>query len=51
VEDNGIGLPESFSFEKIDSLGLKLVKILIDQLQGNLEVFRNGGTKFVINLK
>ncbi len=51
VEDNGIGLPESFSFEKIDSLGLKLVKILTDQLQGNLEVIRNDGTKFVINLK
>jgi len=48
VRDNGIGMPESFNSESFDSLGLQLVTILVDQLNGELELNRNNGTEFTI---
>jgi PAS domain S-box-containing protein len=50
VEDNGIGLKTDINFDNIDSLGLRLVKILVDQLHGTMEVIRDEGTKFVLTL-
>jgi two-component sensor histidine kinase len=38
VSDNGIGLPQSLSVDKSDSLGLKLVQMLTRQLDGKLYV-------------
>ena len=50
VEDNGVGLPENINLEKTDSLGLRLVTILIkDQLQGNLNVENKKGVKFILD--
>lgn len=40
ISDNGVGFPEGFSFEKSDSLGLDLIKTLVEQLDGNV-VFKN----------
>ena len=48
VSDNGVGIPESFNSESSDSLGLQLVTILVDQLNGELEMKRNNGTEFTI---
>ena len=51
VSDNGVGIPESFNSECFDSLGLQLVTILVDQLNGELEMERNNGTEFTIRFK
>jgi PAS domain S-box-containing protein len=48
VFDNGIGIPEGFNTEDSGSLGLQLVTILVDQLDGELELKRNNGTEFII---
>jgi PAS domain S-box-containing protein len=48
VSDNGVGIPESFNSESSDSLGLQLVAILVDQLDGELELRRSNGTEFAI---
>nr|WP_082090646.1 PAS domain S-box protein [Methanosarcina sp. MTP4] len=48
ISDNGKGIPESIGMERVESLGLQLVNILIDQLEGNIELKRNHGTEFRI---
>ena len=46
VADNGVGLPKDLKWEKADSLGLKLIKMLSAQLNGSIELERNSGTTF-----
>jgi PAS domain S-box-containing protein len=46
VSDNGTGLPEALDWEKAETLGLKLIKMLSRQLNGALELDRTGGTTF-----
>jgi PAS domain S-box-containing protein len=46
VRDDGIGLPEEVDPETGKTLGLNLVSILTKQLQGVLDIERNGGTVF-----
>ena len=47
VRDNGVGVPEGFNINESKTLGLRLVKILVeDQLQGTLDVIRDRGTTF-----
>ncbi|MGB3401595.1 MAG: response regulator [Microcoleaceae cyanobacterium] len=41
IQDNGIGFPEGFNWETSTSLGLTLVRLLIKQLQGTIELQRN----------
>ena len=41
-------MPESFNLENSDTLGIQLVVILVDQLDGELELKRDPGTEFVI---
>lgn len=48
VNDNGIGLPETLDFRNTESLGLQLVCILTQQLKGNIQLDRKGGTTFKI---
>jgi two-component sensor histidine kinase len=50
VRDNGVGLSEAIHFEKTNTLGLKLIKILTEQLDGHIKIRRIGGTKVTINL-
>ena len=47
ISDNGVGIPE-FDIEDLDSLGMQLVTSLVDQLDGELELKRNNGTKFTM---
>lgn len=42
VRDDGVGLPADRDLTKSDSLGLKLVHILARQLQGEIEIGREG---------
>jgi len=52
VSDDGIGLPEAIDLHTTTSLGLHLVTILVeDQLKGEIEVERTGGTRFRITFK
>ena len=46
--DNGIGIPEGISFERTESLGMKLIYGLTQQLNGNVELKRGDGTTFVV---
>lgn len=48
VHDDGVGLAETFDFERADTLGLQLVSDLTHQLRGTIEVNREQGTTFTI---
>jgi PAS domain S-box-containing protein len=48
ISDNGVGIPENFEIEDLDSLGFQLVASLVDQLGGEFELKRNNGTEFTI---
>ncbi|MBT4641066.1 MAG: histidine kinase, partial [Deltaproteobacteria bacterium] len=49
VSDNGVGIPEGFDLKTADSLGLKLVKMLVEnQLDGSVDMENSNGTKFNI---
>jgi len=50
VGDNGAGLPPDLQMESVgrESLGLRLVNLLSRQLEGNLQVDREGGTTFCL---
>ncbi len=50
-EDNGIGFPKDVDFGSTETFGLKLVHMLVKQLDGSIEQFINSGTKYVIILK
>ena len=46
IKDNGVGVPDNFDFQETDSLGLRLVRILTRQLEGDLEIDTSSGTSF-----
>ena len=49
LADTGVGIPEDFDWRNTDSLGLQLVKSLVeDQLQGTIDLDRTHGTKWTI---
>lgn len=48
VEDFGSGLPQGFKIEESDSLGLGLVDTLVDQIDGELILKTENGTKYLI---
>lgn len=48
VSDNGIGLPPDFSWENANTLGIELIKTLVEQINGTVEIKRDWGTVFKI---
>jgi len=48
VADDGIGLPENIKPETTETLGLKLVQNLVNQLDGTLKLVQDDGTEFII---
>lgn len=50
VKDNGIGIPVNLDIENIKTLGLKLIKLLVDQLKGKYKIFRETGTTVQIEI-
>lgn len=49
VSDTGCGLPQGLDVMEAPSLGLKLVVILVGQIEGNLEIDVSEGTSFEIS--
>jgi len=48
VSDDGVGLPDDINLETVESMGLKLVSMLVEQLGGTVDVSREAGTSFTI---
>ncbi len=48
IEDSGVGFSESFMLRDSNSLGLHLVRTIVDQLGGELEIHRSNPTRFAI---
>lgn len=51
VSDNGLGFPENIDFKNTSSLGLQLVNILVEQLEGAIELENGAETTFKILFK
>ena len=49
ISDNGMGFPANIDFRNTSSLGLQLVNELVQQIDGQVELFNEKGTKFIIN--
>jgi two-component sensor histidine kinase len=48
ISDNGAGIPKDKDFRTANSLGLKLVNRLVQQLSGALEIHSDQGTQVSI---
>ena len=51
IKDTGVGIPQDFDWRNAESLGLRLVIELVDQLDGTIELDRSSGTTFTIIVK
>jgi len=52
VKDNGRGISKDFDWKNADSLGLQLVRTLVEnQLDGSIDMENQNGTKFIIKFK
>ena len=50
-EDDGVGFPKDVDFKKAETMGLKLVNMLVEQLGGTIEQLASGGTGYLIRFK
>jgi two-component sensor histidine kinase len=48
VSDDGVGFPAGLDFHKTETLGMQLVTMLVDQLDGTISLERKRGTRFEI---
>jgi PAS domain S-box-containing protein len=48
IKDNGTGTPQQIDLERTPTLGLRLVNILAQQINGRIEVRGNGGIEFIL---
>jgi len=48
IQDDGVGIPETVSFENSTGFGLDLTRMLAKQLGGSITIERVEGTKFVL---
>lgn len=51
VSDNGVGFPKDYDLEISDSLGLRIVNSLTEQIDGQIELERTNGTSYIIKFK
>ncbi|MBI5680538.1 MAG: PAS domain S-box protein [Methanobacterium sp.] len=51
VADNGVGFPENIDFKNTDSLGLQLVNSLVSQIDGEINLDKENGSKFTVLFK
>jgi two-component sensor histidine kinase len=51
ISDNGVGIPEEIDFNTESTLGLRLVKSLVNQLDGTIELDKSHGTKYTIKFQ
>lgn len=50
-EDNGPGIPESVSFEESTGFGLRLVGVLVRQINGSISIDRRAGARFILDFE
>lgn len=50
VADDGKGLPPGMQWDQLESLGLQLVKRLVEQIDADLQVFSDKGVHFILTL-
>jgi PAS domain S-box-containing protein len=50
VRDNGVGVPAALDWRHANTLGLKLISMLTEQLRGSLRLDRTGGTTFTLRI-
>ncbi|WOF17020.1 PAS domain S-box protein [Methanoplanus sp. FWC-SCC4] len=46
--DDGIGMPDGFDIDESQTLGMKIVKTLVRQLNGEINIQKNLGTEIII---
>jgi two-component sensor histidine kinase len=51
VWDNGVGVPEGFDPSKAESLGMRLVSMLTDQLNGKCAFTAEQGTRWEVKFR
>jgi PAS domain S-box-containing protein len=51
VSDAGVGFPKEFAIEKTDTLGLKLVEMLADQIDGTVSIDCSAGTSVRVSIE
>jgi two-component system, sensor histidine kinase PdtaS len=51
ISDNGKGIPDNIELENVESLGMRLVSTLVDQLDGKIELKRLKGTEIRITFR
>jgi two-component system CheB/CheR fusion protein len=49
VSDDGIGLSTDIDLENANSMGLQLIQLLVQQLNGSMNVVRDSGTQFIFS--
>jgi two-component sensor histidine kinase len=50
IGDNGIGLEKEINLNKLNSMGLKIVNNLTNQLKGKLEINNDKGLEYNITI-
>ncbi len=51
IRDNGIGLDASIDFETTQTMGLRIVRLLTEQLDGKMEILAKEGSCFTLKFK
>ncbi|MGZ7095979.1 MAG: sensor histidine kinase, partial [Methanobacterium sp.] len=51
IYDNGIGFPEGRDYNNLDTLGLRLVNVLVNQIDGQIELDNSDGVDFKVKFK
>jgi two-component sensor histidine kinase len=49
ISDNGVGMPPGFNYDQSDSMGMKLIRGLCEDIHGDLEIINAGGTTISIS--
>ncbi|HSP86845.1 MAG TPA: ATP-binding protein [Ignavibacteriaceae bacterium] len=51
LKDDGIGISKEINFTNSETLGIRLVNILVDQHGGKISVNNSKGTEYTITLE
>jgi len=51
ARDNGVGLPEGFNIDESASLGMKIIRALVSQIDGTLTISSDKGTAFHLSFQ
>ncbi len=51
ISDDGVGLPSGFTIDKSDSMGMRLIRGLVKQIGGQINLFSQNGTRVYIHFK